>query len=963
MALLPLAGWADAPTVTTPTAGKADLAYTGAAQELVTAGEPSVGATMYYLLSDEEEVTFEADAWTTTVPTGTNAGDYKVWSAAYKEGDGNSEPIAVNVNIAKKALALEVKANLEKNYEGTNLDLTSLISSWEGLVAGDATEENKLACINVSGVSESTIGAGTYSYSITTNADALANYTVSGTGSGTLTISKAALTVTAVDKNIVYGETPVYTYTWTGLVANDANDGQPKAGVVTIGDPTVMNGITPYAGAVGSYVITPNVVATNYAITPVNGTLNVAGKDITDASITINGIAASYTYNGANQLAAIQAGIVVKDGDAVVPANQYVVAFQKAGAATTDVINAAEDYSITIAGAGNYAGITPAKAFAIAKADLTIIVGEVPVTYGAATTLPAINEDNIDDLLTINGVKGEDGANLTYTLALVAGSGITATKVPGTYNDKVTVNVAGTAAANYNAPAVIPGALKVNKKELTVTGVNQIVTYGTDPAAVTYNYSGGWVGSDNKANSVTGNPTSTLVDAGEVLAANQISKQYINVDVSGLSSTKYTFKAANTGYILVQKATILIAPNKTTKVYGADDPALNYTVSPVSLAEKVTAVTYERTDPENENVGTYTLHITSATVTDADKYVVNYEGFFADFVIEPKELTVTVQDQTLAEGDELNKALFKVTGFVTPDTQADIFDIKLIAAVSDDGETVKAGAATTADAIVLYVKDGKEDAAANYTGWETAAAKLFVAGGDVVIMDRNNEDLVTYLTDNAGAGKSVQFSSRALEAEKWQAYILPFAIKPSELSSKVGYAIFNVLDTENTTADHVAFKIEMQNIPANTPFLMKTDGSVANMNTITIEGRTIVAPANANVSIDAADGNIQFIGIYAKKTGFGQLERFVYNNEWYNNNAKASLGAFAAYLKVSASNSAPLITVEDFNGNTTAIKTLNTQTMKAIATDGWYTINGMKLEGAPVEKGIYINNGRKVVIK
>ena len=31
--------------------------------------------------------------------------------------------------------------------------------------------------------------------------------------------------------------------------------------------------------------------------------------------------------------------------------------------------------------------------------------------------------------------------------------------------------------------------------------------------------------------------------------------------------------------------------------------------------------------------------------------------------------------------------------------------------------------------------------------------------------------------------------------------------------------------------------------------------------------------------------------------------------------------------------------------------------------DGWFTIDGKKLDKAPVRKGLYINNGRKVVVK
>ena len=31
--------------------------------------------------------------------------------------------------------------------------------------------------------------------------------------------------------------------------------------------------------------------------------------------------------------------------------------------------------------------------------------------------------------------------------------------------------------------------------------------------------------------------------------------------------------------------------------------------------------------------------------------------------------------------------------------------------------------------------------------------------------------------------------------------------------------------------------------------------------------------------------------------------------------------------------------------------------------DGWYTIDGRRLNGKPTEKGIYINNGRKIAVK
>jgi hypothetical protein len=30
---------------------------------------------------------------------------------------------------------------------------------------------------------------------------------------------------------------------------------------------------------------------------------------------------------------------------------------------------------------------------------------------------------------------------------------------------------------------------------------------------------------------------------------------------------------------------------------------------------------------------------------------------------------------------------------------------------------------------------------------------------------------------------------------------------------------------------------------------------------------------------------------------------------------------------------------------------------------GWYTLSGQKLEGKPAVKGLYLNNGKKMVVK
>lgn len=52
------------------------------------------------------------------------------------------------------------------------------------------------------------------------------------------------------------------------------------------------------------------------------------------------------------------------------------------------------------------------------------------------------------------------------------------------------------------------------------------------------------------------------------------------------------------------------------------------------------------------------------------------------------------------------------------------------------------------------------------------------------------------------------------------------------------------------------------------------------------------------------------------------------------------------------------------DGTVTAIGTLHTRTGEvSFDSEAWYTLDGKRLAGQPTQKGIYVNNGKKVVIK
>ena len=151
----------------------------------------------------------------------------------------------------------------------------------------------------------------------------------------------------------------------------------------------------------------------------------------------------------------------------------------------------------------------------------------------------------------------------------------------------------------------------------------------------------------------------------------------------------------------------------------------------------------------------------------------------------------------------------------------------------------------------------------------------------------------------------------------------------------------------------------MDKIEAGTPFLMKTvDDTNTNELTFVTELKDVDAQ-----TVNADGGKVQFTGLF-KRTALTDKDRYPVNagdNDAWRSGKDRTLGAFAAYLHLD--NTAARIFVEDFENGATVIKELNLATGEAYAVNGWYTLNGVKLQGAPTEKGIYINNGKKVVLK
>ena len=189
-------------------------------------------------------------------------------------------------------------------------------------------------------------------------------------------------------------------------------------------------------------------------------------------------------------------------------------------------------------------------------------------------------------------------------------------------------------------------------------------------------------------------------------------------------------------------------------------------------------------------------------------------------------------------------------------------------------------------------------------------------------------------------------------------------------------------------------------LTANTPYLfMPNDATMTFPNISSMTGGVVtLLPTTANDGLyggATTDYDWNFYGTYKGKTwtssdsdkdyGFaaksgeavhgeavvaGQFVRFttgafIKPMRCYLSYVGTSAPAPAPRMNRAASNDLPAsITVRlvSRNGEITAIGTLDTTTGE-ISFDGWYDMNGLKLDSKPTKKGLYINNGKKIVIK
>ena len=935
-----------------------------------------------------------------------NVGNHDIEITGYT-ADNYTLTVTGGINITAKPIAagMITPVTLSQTYKGAAFE-TFAVNIKDGATPLVAGTDFVLKVYNNEAMTEENAtptNCGTYYLGISSKGSANYSVATEPTAVGTFKITKAGLTVRALDQTKVYTGNQTLPDNSTAGIAYQLI-GVQGSDVIAAPTLTVGNGSVG-ANNVGAHPIVPSYASenANYDYNYVDGTLTITKRTITitanDAKKVYKKAESTVTkMDGSTKDATVgYGGVEIEatpafEGDTWEVPSAEITLMKNAYATTNTTTKKNGTLRVTRTGSdenkgdyvdvltvtynasgtvwGNYTVQTVPGDFHITGGKLYITALPQSKNYGQADpSWTAVEEKagNTNPNYRVDGISSPDvvtGVTLTCTHEEAVGTydiNIAATGVPTGYEEIVFVPATFTISPRPLAVTAKVQTLKIgdevanldqNAYEITSTNANEGLKEGDEASEVfTLSIDAAITGSlPLTAENVYKN---AIIKANGAKAANYnitfTKGTLIVIDPASTIALNRPAKAAYTADPTLDDAAAVIAAAAAAKYTQAQADAYNATLDGAVSAGDATGETYDAA-----GAAAYNAALTGA-VSAGDDTGDDYDDAGAAAYNATLEGAVSAGDAAPADyATQVGSS--PVDDSSLTDDEAAAYNATLDGAVSagDDILYTAETAATHNAGLTGAVNVGD---AILYTA-ETAAAKNATLDGKKTTADQRPF--------------AVTFGDFAMTAEKWYPIVLPFATSVKEVSNAFGYAIVNILKKDNTDATKIAFKLHMGNIPANEPFVVKVYEDI-NMNEVffgnpaDVTDRKLVVNSAAPEVTD--ESGVKFIGSYSAKTdGFKANEAFFSvsadKNDYYwgsstNTTYMAPLGAF---FQLPAGSAARTIVFEEADGSTTAIEAVTTVN-EVKNNEGWYTINGMKLQSVPTEKGIYINNGKKIVVK
>ena len=248
---------------------------------------------------------------------------------------------------------------------------------------------------------------------------------------------------------------------------------------------------------------------------------------------------------------------------------------------------------------------------------------------------------------------------------------------------------------------------------------------------------------------------------------------------------------------------------------------------------------------------------------------------------------------------------------------------------------------------------------------ETGYAKVYLFKKHVIKEFSDTEDLATSLPTSPLADQTVILNRYVYSG--WNTFCVPFALTQAQLEEAYGSgAVAKYLSGVTTGAEGATLHFTPEaegGIEANKAYLLYLTADVTEAKTFS--GVTLQPAGTCTTTVSASNGDYTFQGILKPTTLTTDDRQYFLNSAGTNfvlpSNSTSAMKATRAYITVpAASGSAQGRQYSfDFNGTTTGIDNVN---ISGLEDGAWYTISGIRVN-RPAAKGVYIHNGRKVIVK
>jgi hypothetical protein len=214
----------------------------------------------------------------------------------------------------------------------------------------------------------------------------------------------------------------------------------------------------------------------------------------------------------------------------------------------------------------------------------------------------------------------------------------------------------------------------------------------------------------------------------------------------------------------------------------------------------------------------------------------------------------------------------------------------------------------------------------------------------------------------------------------WNTLCLPFALSASEIAAHADFAGATLMEVDVTGKNgfdpshekiYLTFK-EATAIAAGVPYLVKWD-----------EGADFTSPLFLGVTTDAEASTtmttaskglqqVQMVGTYSPVAVVADDQSTLLlsdDNTLYHPTADCDIRSCRAYFSVPYIKQNAGATVRTFRLDfgegfvPTGISLTPASPKDSEGSSHWYTLDGRRLEGMPSARGMYVNNGRKIVVR